>query len=130
MKNYEPPTSPENMNESFAHAYNSGDVNNINALFEQGARVVRYNGDIVTGMENIHREHVNLLQFGGRMTSINKYCVEIDGVALLRADWKIETRNANGEEMTIEGASAEIVRKQPDGTWLYIVDNPFGANHQ
>jgi ketosteroid isomerase-like protein len=27
----------------------------------------------------------------------------------------------------MEGVTAEVVRKQPDGTWKYAVDNPFGG---
>ncbi|MHC8949894.1 YybH family protein [Sphingobacterium hungaricum] len=121
------PLSPEQMNEFFADAYNSGDVNRLNMLFESNAKIVRYDGTIVSGVELINEEHLNLLNFGGKMTSVNKYCVELENIALLRADWKIETKNDKSEDIVIEGSSSEIARKQSDGTWLYIVDNPCGA---
>ena len=128
MDNLNLPTSPNKMNKSFADAYNTGDVNKINALFEKDAKIVRYSGDIISGFEKMNEEHLGLLKFGGKMTSVNKYCIEIEDIAMLRADWKIETKNENGENITIEGSSSEIIRKQKDGTWLYIIDNPFGAD--
>lgn len=128
MDNINLPTIPEKMNQCFADAYNSGDVNRINSLFEKDAKIVRYNGDIISGFEKMNEEHLGLLKLGGKMTSINKYCIEIEDIAMLRADWKIETKNEKGEDMIIEGASSEIIRKQKDGTWLYIIDNPFGAD--
>lgn len=124
------PHRPEEMNEYFAKAYNSGEVDNLNNLFETNAKVVRKNGEVITGINKINAEHLNLLKLGGKMTSNNKYCVEIENIALLRADWKIETHNESGEILEIKGSSTEIVRKQKDGSWLYIVDNPFGANSQ
>jgi hypothetical protein len=27
----------------------------------------------------------------------------------------------------MEGESAEVARRQPDGRWLYVVDHPMGA---
>ncbi len=122
------PLNPEEMNECFANAYNTGEVNNLNELFETNAKVVNKKGEIIVGINKINAEHLNLLRLGGKMTSINKYCVEFENIALLRADWKIETHNENGDVAEIKGSSTEIVRKQENGSWLYIVDNPFGAN--
>ncbi|WP_128331483.1 DUF4440 domain-containing protein [Apibacter sp. HY039] len=122
------PNSPDQMNQCFADAYNSGDLNRINALFEKEAKIVKYNGDIISGFEKMNEEHLNLLKLGGKMTSVNKYCIETEDIAMLRADWKIETKNEKSEDITITGSSVELIRRQKDGTWLYIVDNPFGAN--
>lgn len=122
------PLKPEEMNECFANAYNTGEVDNLNELFETNAKVVNKNGETMVGINKVNAEHLNLLSLGGKMTSINKYCVEFENIALLRADWKIETHNDNGDVTEIKGSSTEIVRKQDNGSWLYIVDNPLGAN--
>lgn len=126
--NLEIPTEPHHMNECFANAFNSGDVHRLNALFEPSAKVVNYHGEILSGYEAINEEHLNLLKLGGKMTSTNKYCVVIDDISLLRADWVIETLNEKSEKLIIKGSSSEIVRKQDNNSWLYIVDHPFGAN--
>jgi hypothetical protein len=30
--------------------------------------------------------------------------------------------------MPITGSTAEVARRQTDGTWLYLIENPLGAN--
>jgi ketosteroid isomerase-like protein len=32
----------------------------------------------------------------------------------------------DGKPVKIEGQSAEVARRQPDGTWLFVIDNPHG----
>lgn len=61
------------------------------------------------------------------MTSTNKFCVQFEDLALLSAEWKIETTNEKGERTEIKDVSAEVVRKQENGTWLYVIDNPFSV---
>ena len=47
------------------------------------------------------------------------------GHAVLHAGWVIEFRMGTGSEIATRGLSTEIVRKQPDGTWLVVIDNPY-----
>ena len=86
---------------------------------------MKYNGEIISGLENYNNEHLTLLKLGGIMTSINKFCILFEDLALLSEEWKIATKNENGEEIEIKRVSSEIVRRQGNGTWLYIIDNPF-----
>lgn len=58
------------------------------------------------------------------MLSDNNFCIEYDDIALLRADHAIV--DASGATL-FSGSSAEVVRRQPDGTWLYIIDHAMGA---
>ncbi len=58
------------------------------------------------------------------MTSLNNFCVIHGDVALLRADWKLVASDGN---VIVSGSSAEVVRKQPDGRWLYVIDHAAGA---
>jgi hypothetical protein len=30
-----------------------------------------------------------------------------------------------GAEIATRGLSTEVARKQPDGTWLFVIDNPY-----
>lgn len=120
------PTKPEDMNKTFAQAYNSGNVDNIDLLFESEAKVVTYDNSTISGQKEYHQEHLNLLKIGGKMISINQSCIVFENIALLSAEWKINTWNEDGEPLEISGKSTEVIRKQNDGTWLYVIDNPFG----
>ena len=45
-----------------------------------------------------------------------------DGLAVLHAVWTVRSTE-KGSPQT-QGVSTEVVRKQPDGSWLFVIDNP------
>ncbi len=45
-------------------------------------------------------------------------------IALTHTRWRLDV--PGGEPM--ESVTAEVVRRQPDGTWKYLIDNPWGGS--
>lgn len=45
-------------------------------------------------------------------------------LALLRADWELTTDDG---AVVASGSSAELVHKQGDGRWLYVIDHAVEA---
>lgn len=117
--------TPADMNPAFAEMFNSRDINNLLSLYEPGA-VLKTDGSekTLTGLREIAAELEGFLTVPGKMVSQNNFCIEFGEIALLRADW---TLLGDDGAVIISGSSAEIVRKQPDGSWLYIVDHAAGA---
>ena len=62
------------------------------------------------------------------MTSENQYALVHGDIALLRAKVHLVGTAPNGERVEINNHTAEVVRRQPDGSWLYILDHPYGAD--
>ncbi|MCX6621453.1 MAG: DUF4440 domain-containing protein, partial [Acidobacteria bacterium] len=50
-----------------------------------------------------------------------------DGIALLGGKWRLNGTGPDGNPMEMSGANSEIARRQPDGRWLFLIDNPFSA---
>ena len=115
---------PHEMNKTFARAFNTRDINNLMALYEENA-VLRIDAEkTFTGKTVIAIELRKLLLLPGKMLSHNNFCIEHGDIALLRADHSI----VNTDGATIfSGSSAEVVRQQSDGSWLYIIDHAMGA---
>jgi ketosteroid isomerase-like protein len=34
----------------------------------------------------------------------------------------------DGAPMQMEARSADVLRRQPDGTWRFVIDNPWGTD--
>lgn len=119
-------TDPRQMNEAFARAFNDRNIGRLLAFYEPDA-VLRVDGSEkeLTGSDAIARELQQLLQVPGTMTSRNNFCVVQGDLALLRADWEIvDDKGA----IAVSGSSTELVRRQSDGRWLYVIDHAAGAS--
>ena len=58
----------------------------------------------------------------GQVEVTTQYAVVHGEIALLSNRW---TMRIGDDEMS--ATSAEVARRQPDGTWRYVIDNPDGA---
>ena len=120
-----PAYRPAEIHALFEDAFNLGDVEAIAALYEPGA-VLIVDGDHVIGRENIRKAFESLVTRRGRMTLETRAIVETRlGLAVLHGDWVVEPPAGTGSEFATRGLSTEVVRKQPDGTWLFVIDNPY-----
>jgi len=81
-------------------------------------------GRILRGRAEVASELSKLLKVPGVMRSVNNFCVEHGDLALLRADWTIFDERG---EITAQGSTAELVRRQPNGAWLYVIDHSAGS---
>lgn len=113
-------TDPRSMNETFAQAFNSRSIENLQALYEADAVHVGPDGQTAAGMAAITTALRGLLQVPGRMSSRNNFCIFRGDIALLGADWCII---GDGGAVIAQDSTAEVVRRQTDGRWLYVIDH-------
>jgi ketosteroid isomerase-like protein len=116
---------PEEMNPAFAAAVNSGDIENLLALYESDALLAPRPGERARGTDEIRVALEGLLVLGGTMESRNVYCMQVEGIALLQAEWRLVTTMPDASPLELTSRTAEVVRRQPDGSWLYVVDHAF-----
>ena len=120
-----PAYKPVEIHTLFRQAFNLGDVETLIALYEPNA-VLMVDGKEVIGRERIGKALESFLARRGRMTLETRAIVESEqGLAVLHGAWAIEPPVGMGVEIATRGLSTEVVRKQPDGTWLFVIDNPF-----
>jgi ketosteroid isomerase-like protein len=41
--------------------------------------------------------------------------------------WQLTATGPDGSPISMTGHSAEVARRQPDGSWRFVIDNPFVA---
>jgi uncharacterized protein (TIGR02246 family) len=118
-----PAHNPAEIHVLFEQAFNHADVEALSRLYESNAVLV-VGGNEVVGRENIRRAFESLVAARGRMTLETRAVVASHlGLAVLHGGWLIEFPAGTGSE-TRRGLSTEVVRKQPDGTWLFVIDSP------
>jgi uncharacterized protein (TIGR02246 family) len=101
---------------------NTGDVEGFVALYAADASMVLPDGSTVTGREAIREVATQVVAMQGRMTVSTRYVIEAGDLAILSNEW---TLTAGGESLS--AITAEVARRQPDGGWLYVIDNPYAG---
>ena len=124
-----PARKPEECDTLLVEAINRGDVEAALALYEPNASFVQDSGEVVTGLGAIREVMQSFVALKPKFTLTVKAVPSGDGgLALLRAKWSATGTGPDGKPLTISGNSTEVVRRQSDGTWKFIIDNPHGAD--
>jgi ketosteroid isomerase-like protein len=116
-----PGMAPGDLHEAVETAFNNRDVEALVALYEHDASLFGLAGP-VQGTEAIRAAWTEMLAMAGETRLVTQYVIEQDDIALLSNRW---TSVAGEDE--ISATSAEVARRQSDGTWKYVIDNPDSA---
>jgi uncharacterized protein (TIGR02246 family) len=122
-----PARKPEECDLLLMEAVHRGDLEAAVALYEPNASYVLDSGHVAFGREAIREVFQGYLALKPKFTMQVRlaYCGGGD-LALTGTTWSVTGIN-EGKPFTTGGKSVEVVRRQPDGTWLFVVDNPHGA---
>jgi len=117
--------SPTELHALFQNAFNLGDIETLTSLYEPDA-ILMVGGKQVIGRENIRAAFHAMLSVGAQMRLTTRSLIEShDGLALLHGQWIVRRAPSTESNPSTQGLSTEVVRKQPNGTWLFIIDNPY-----
>jgi uncharacterized protein (TIGR02246 family) len=120
---------PVETHTTFERAFNAGDLQALIALYEPGAMLIPQPGaEPVRGTEAIRSALERFLALKGKVELQTKHVVQHGNIALLRAVWRLNGTGLDGKPLEMVHGSAEAVRRQPDGSWCYIIDHPFGSD--
>jgi ketosteroid isomerase-like protein len=114
--------TPQDMHPAFEAAFNRQDLEGIVALYAPDAVMARPDGSLATGLDAVRQELSGVLGTNGQMAMRTRYIMEADDLALLSSEWTL-----TAGDQTISAVSTEVARRQPDGGWLYVLDDPFAS---
>jgi ketosteroid isomerase-like protein len=104
---------PEDLSRLIVERLNAGDVDGLVALYESDAVLALADGQVATGAEEIRKVYDRLV--AGRPT----FTPGAQRPTLRCADLALTSSRLAGGVVT-----AEVARRQPDGTWLWVLDRP------
>jgi len=115
---------PEDLNRLFEERTNAGDVEGLVALYKPNATLAFPPGQITNGSEAIRQVFEQVLAGKPSLAAIQRPTVRMGDLALTSVTWSMTMAGPDGQPTAIDGTSAEVVRRQPDGTWLRVIDQP------
>lgn len=122
-------TAPSKAHAEFATAFNAGDIDALCDMYESGALMPSEPGaGPAQGVAAIREVLKGYLAMKPVMQIESKFVHQNGELAVLRAHWSIKASGPDGSNVEMSADSVELIRRQPDGTWRYVIDHPFGAS--
>ena len=129
-KNREKPMTARRVDEIFQEAMNECDLEKAMALYDENAVFVQEPGKpAITGLDNIREVIREFQSIKPKLKVEVMQFVEADDVAFFTLKWEIEGTSAQGDAIRLSSYDGNVVKRQPDGSWKTIIDNPFHGHH-
>lgn len=119
-------TTPLEVDQLFAKAMAAGDLEAIVGLYEPMAVVPGEPGQpAAVGPDQIREAMRPFIDLKPTDVVLAATVVaEFDGVAILYDDWRGTGHAPDGSVVPLAGKAVEVVRRQADGSWKFIFDDP------
>ena len=108
---HKPAKEPNDLERFFVERANAGDVEGLVSLYESNATLASGDGEVAVGLEEIRKFFISFLANRPQLTRSDQAPALRSGNLALTS-----SRLGNGD------ITAEIARLQPDGNWLWAVD--------
>jgi ketosteroid isomerase-like protein len=115
-------SGPEAVSKLLEECLNEGNVAGLEGLYEPGAIFADFGGAIV-GWPEISAAHQRFLDEGLSLILNDSVVLQTEDIALVHWSWTVTQPDGT----TIDGTSAEVLRRQTDRTWKFVIDNSDGS---
>ena len=123
-----PAREPGDAHRRWADRFNAGDLEGLMALYESEASLAPQPGRVVTGTAAIREGLGGFLGLKGAFEWLEtKPAIRSGDLALLHSSWTLTGTAPDGSPLSHGGTTADVVRRQADGSWLFAIDNPWGG---
>lgn len=122
-----PAQTPQDVPRLIIEALNAQDLEAALSLYEDNAILVPEPGVSATGLDEIREALADLLAMKPTGTIKTKTADITGDIALMHSPWTQVGTDEDGGIVSFSGITAEVVRRQPDGTWKYVIDDPWGG---
>jgi ketosteroid isomerase-like protein len=120
--------TPKEFLSSYVKEFNAKNVSSLMDMYETGACFVIQPGQVVNGLENIRQSLQVFIDMNGNLQSNVKGVVQTSNLALVTTEWSFSGTGPDKKSVDIGGKATDILRRQSDGTWRILIDNPWGTD--
>ena len=120
--------TPEQVLASIVDGINTGNVDALMTLYEPNAAFATQPGNLAHGLRGIRGGLAGFIAMKGTLDLKVTRVLEASGLALVIGEWSFVGTGPDGQPVTLTGHSADVLRRQPDGSWRFVIDNPWGTN--
>lgn len=119
--------SPDQLHATFAELLAAHDVDALLDLYESDAIQLQQDGTVLRGVEALRGVFQWLVDANLQMQGTQREPLIVGDVALTSTLYESESVGPDGSRVTVRIVTAEVSRRQADGTWRVVIDAPYFA---
>ena len=123
-----PAREPTELHRLVTAGVNAHDVNALMELYEPDPAGRNLAGQAYHGADSLRQLLDGLVSAAQEFELSTRNVLVTDDVALMSGDWYAVLATPEGATTRIEGTAAEVARRQPDGTWRFLIGDPTFIN--
>ena len=120
--------TPEQVLASIVDGINTGNLDGLMTLYESKAAFATQPGSLSHGLPGIREGLAGFITMKGTLDLNVTRVLEASGLALVVGVWSFAGTGPDGQPARLTGHNADVLRRQPDGSWRFVIDNPWGTN--
>ena len=119
--------TPAQVLKSIVEGINTGSLDALMTLYKPHAAFAAQAGNLAHGLSGVRSSLAAFTSMRGRLDLDVTRVLEADDLALVVGVWSFRGTAPDGRPVTLTGHNADVLRRQPDGSWRFVIDNPWGT---
>jgi ketosteroid isomerase-like protein len=120
--------TPEQVLEAVVEGINTGNFETLMALYEPAAAFATQPGSLAHGLGGIRDALGGFVAMNGKLDLEVSRVLEVGDLAPVVGDWSFTGTGPHGEPVKLAAKNADVLRRQADGSWRFVIDNPWGTD--
>ena len=114
--------------EAMTAAFHAKDIDRVMQAYEAQSNIVFQPDKPVEDRQQIVAKFRELFAVSPRFADSGHQVFVSGDLAVHIAPWTMTGTAPNGEKLTDTGLSVAVLRRQGDGEWRIVIDNPYGGH--
>ena len=120
--------TPELVLKSIVDGINTGNLDSLMPLYEDGAAFATQPGSLKHGLPAVREALAAFIAMKGTLDLKVTRVLRVSDLALVTTVWSFTGTGPDGEPVKLAAKSADVLRRQADDSWRIVIDNPWGTD--
>ena len=113
--------------EIFTKALNEKNLDVLVDIYADDAVMVAAGGNVIRGKPAIRKFFADTIKVVDGIELSTVFRMNYKDTVVFRSKYKVVFRTPDGKTITRETSGIEVIRRQDDGSWLFIADHHYGG---